>query len=173
MATQYAIVNLDKISSAYTGAIYNVQHSSAIENGSLVNIGALVSGETELYAVGVPATATLATAEVALVASDEVVYQRYNVDGTIAQKGDFINAANKPAKAYSLKVGDEFTITDDGFSGTSVVGKYLIPANGTVVGAIADDLTGGTRFAAIVTKIGITSLTYAGDSATRFRVVKV
>jgi hypothetical protein len=171
MANAHAVVNLDSVKAIYTGSIYNVKHSSAMENGSLINIGALETGESELCAVSVPATATLASARVALVATDEVMYQRYNSDGTIADKGDFVNAANAVSKAYDLEVGDRFTITDDGFTGTAVVGKYLIPADGVLTGAISDTI-GSTRFSAIVEKVGITSLTYDGDSATRFRVVK-
>lgn len=158
-----AIVNLDYLKSVYVGRIFNVMADSEIEQGSLVAIGDLVDGEREIYNA---AAVTDATAEkVALIASDEV-----NYDPRKAMWEDFTNEANYPAKAYELNKNDEFTISEDGFTGTPEVGKYLITTNGSLKGVIADDLTDGTAFAAKIIKL--TTLGFNRTPAIRVQVVK-
>ncbi len=164
MAT-YGMVDLNKVQATYAGNIVTLKHSADVENGTVCNLGALVTGETEMYAVGVPATATLASAEVVLVASPEVIYEGNK------SMGEFVNKTGKPIRGYHLTVGDVFTVSDNVLDGTSVVGKYLIPQNGSLQLAVADDLTGGTRFAAQI--IQLRTLGYDGSAATRVRVIKV
>lgn len=158
-----AIVNLDYLKSVYVGRIFNVMADFEIEQGNLVAIGDLVDGEREIYDA---AAVTDATAEkVALIASDEV-----NYDPRKAMWEDFTNEANYPAKAYELNENDEFTISEDGFTGTPEVGKYLITDNGSLKGVIADDLTDGTAFAAKIIKL--TTLGFNRIPAIRVQVVK-
>ena len=112
------------------------------------------------------AAVTDATAEkVALIASDEV-----NYDPRKAMWEDFTNEANYPAKAYELNENDEFTISEDGFTGTPEVGKYLITSNNSLKGKIADNLTDGTAFAAKI--IELTTLGFNRIPAIRVQVVK-
>lgn len=158
-----AIVNLDYLKSVYVGRIFNVMADSEIEQGSLVAIGDLVDGEREIYNA---AAVTDATAEkVALIASDEV-----NYDPRKAMWEDFTNEANYPVKAYELKENDVFTISEDGFTGTPEVDKYLITSNNSLKGKIADNLNDGTAFAAKIIKL--TTLGFNRTPAIRVQVVK-
>lgn len=158
-----AIVNLDYLKSVYVGRIFNVMADSEIEQGSLVAIGDLVDGEREIYNAAAVANAT--AEKVALIASDEVDY-----DPRKAMWEDFTNEANYPAKAYELNENDEFTISEDGFTGTPEVGKYLITSNNSLKGEIADDLNDGTAFAAKIIKL--TTLGFNRTPAIRVQVVK-
>lgn len=47
------------------------------------------------------------------------------------RKDKFYNEANIPFRCFTLKAGDEFALSTEGFSGTPEVGKYVsIAANG-------------------------------------------
>ena len=83
----------------------SAQQSTAIENGSVVKLGALVTGEADLYQAE-PITAVTDTA--------------YFVDGVELMtdeqltKGldDFENPANKPFRVRKPMVGDRFSISE-------------------------------------------------------------
>lgn len=160
-----SILNLDKVAATKSGRLESVKHTAELQNGMVVNLGALATGEREVFDVSVPATATLATAEVLLIAAPEVMYEGY--------KGlkDFTITAGTATKAYRLETGDIFTVTDDAITGTTVVGQYVIPANASLKLAAAADLTGGTKFAAKVIEKG--TLGYDGAASTTVQVIKV
>lgn len=160
-----AIVRLDKVQAVYNGNIESVQHDADLEQGSIINLGALMTGEREIRAVAEPATATLGTAEVLLVASPEVLYESGK------SLADFVNKADKPCRAYHLTVGDIFTVSDSNITGTTVKDQYLIPADGSFKLTAAADLTGNTKFAAVVLEKG--TLGYAGAASTTCQVIKV
>jgi hypothetical protein len=154
---------LDKVLATKVGPIYSVYHTADLENGSICGLGALKSGERELFAVSTPATATLGTMEIVIIASPEVMYNAATDDVR-----SFVITTGYPARAYSLKVGDIFTVNDSNITGTSAVDKYAIPANNSLKLTIADDLSGNTRFAAIVIEKGYIN----GEASTTFRVIK-
>ncbi len=161
-----AIVRLDKMQGSYNGNLEHVVHTSNMTNGLFINLGALVTGERELRQVATPATATLASEEVLLVAHPEVMY-----DERLDQLADFFIKSNTAARAYHLHLGDIFTLTTDLLTGTPAVNKFVIPANGSLKGAIANDLSGGTRFAAkIIEKDALGFLKY---EAWVLQVVKI
>jgi hypothetical protein len=139
-----------------------------MDNGSFVNLGALISGQTDVYATATPATASLATEEALLVYTPEL---NYEPGKTLV---DFTNVANTPARVYHLTVGDIITITDDGITGTTVVGEYVIPADGSFELAASASL-GSTRLAGKVIEkgtFGYSGSTYAKTASTTFRIVK-
>ncbi len=157
-----SVVRLDKCQATVNGNIESVVHTQELQNGMVINLGALKAGHTELREVAVPATATLGTEEVLLVYSAEVMYdERKN------KLVDFVIDAGKPARAFHLTVGDIFTITDDGITGATVVGEYVIPANASLRLAASATL-GTTRFAGKV----IAKETFNGVPATVIQVVK-
>jgi hypothetical protein len=164
MANAKCIVNLDKIQAIYGGNIVNIKHTAALENGACIVLDALDTTDKDVWTIKTPATATLATDTFLLHATPEVLYESGK------QIGDFELAAGKVGRAYYLTVGDEFTITDDGITGTTVVGQYIIPANGVFTFAAAADLTGNTKLACQV--IEKKTLGFDGNAATRVKVVK-
>jgi hypothetical protein len=162
------MVRLDKCQAIYGGNITSVQHAGTMDNGSFVNLGALISGQTDVYATATPATASLATEEALLVYTPEL---NYEPGKTLV---DFTNVANTPARVYHLTVGDIITITDDGITGTTVVGEYVIPADGSFELAASASL-GSTRLAGKVIEkgtFGYSGSTYAKTASTTFRIVK-
>lgn len=142
----------------------NVQHSATMKNGAFINLGAL--SVDDVYTVALPATATLAKKEFLVVCQDETIY-----DSVGKNISDFVNPADVPTKAFHLAEGASWLIANADFSGTAVVGKYLIPANGTSVPVVADAPVGdnlAVEIVAIDQTIG-----YGRQPATRVRVVNV
>lgn len=153
-------VRTDKLQATYAGNLESVVLSVDVENGAVTTIGALVDGEREIVQGGAPVD--VLTDEILLIKSPEVLYEK--------DKGilDFINKANKPARAYHYAVGDIVTVTDTVITGTSVKDKYLIPENGSNKLKAANDLTGKTRFAAQVIWKG----KLFGVASTAYKVLK-
>lgn len=142
----------------------NVQHSATMKNGAFINLGA--HSVDDVYTVDLPATATLATAEFLVVCQDETIYN--DIGKNIS---DFVNPADVATKAFHLAEGASWLIADADFSGTAVVGSYLIPANGTSVPAVASAPT-GDNLAVVIVDIDKT-IGYGRKDATRVRVVRV
>ncbi|MGM1044874.1 MAG: hypothetical protein ACQEXX_01870 [Bacillota bacterium] len=164
------IVNLGTMAGTNVDAyIKNVQNTVKMPNGSFVTITGQVAGQPDLYTAATPTDVT--KQEVLLVRSPELI----EVNGLRVDLTDvtlFTNAADRPATAFHLKVGDDFTITDDGITGATTVGKYVVPVNGDLKPAAADDLTGNTLIAMqVVAKTNI-SVGSKRIPATKLLVVK-
>ena len=110
---------------------------TAIENGNVLKVGALKTGEREVYVGGAVAAADKIS-DVVLVASPEVMYdeRKHNLD-------EFINEAGKNCRGYRLHTGDIFSVTKDALDGVTT------PAVGNIV-----ELKAGTKLnvAATATK---------------------
>lgn len=112
--------------------------NTAIENGRVVLIGALETGEREIRLATVPA-ANSPLNSVALVASPELMYdeRKRNLD-------EFRNEAGEIARGYRLRSGDIFSVTaealDDNTAAGIVVGK-IVELQATNQLAVVDALT--------------------------------
>lgn len=161
----YPIVNLDKLQASKIGNLETLQHVADVPNGSVAHIGALVTGQRDVFNVVVPSTASIGNTEVVLIASPEVLY----LPGKSLE--DFTNVAGTNMRGFHLHAGDIFTISNDGIDGTPTVGQYVIPQNNSLRLAAAADLSGNTKFAAKV--IAQTVIGYNGaKSASVVQVVK-
>lgn len=147
MAEKYAVVRTDNMTgSDVRSQLVSVKHMgadgntpTAIENGNVLALAGLMSGEREIFVGEVPAAdADLNT--IVLVASPEVLY-----DERDRNLSDFINEAGKPARGYRLHSGDIFSVTEKALSGTPTVGgnvtldaatKLAAGGSGTAVGTI-------------------------------------
>jgi len=161
------MMDLLKAQGIYNGNIDNVVHSADLKNGNVVSLGTIntdFAGE-QVYNAVLPATASLATMEFLLVAQDEYDYSNGETDVEA-----FVVVKDVPFKGLHLTVGDKIKLAKTDFSGTSAVGKYLIPANGTAVLAVANDLTGGTRLALKITSVTET-IGYSKAPAVKAEVV--
>lgn len=114
----YNAVRLDKLFGTDSGVglvnfVYEVgAEATAIENGMVVTLGALETGEREVYAAGTPAAADK-IGTIALVASPE------NVDDErLRNITDFRNEAGDICRGYLLHSGDKFSVTKGCLSGT-------------------------------------------------------
>lgn len=121
---------------------------AAIENGNVVKVGALLTGERELHKATAPAANT-ALAEIGLVATPEVMYdeRKKNLD-------EFINEAGRAARIYYLHSGDEFGVTIDALnvaSGyTPKVGDVAELMAGTKLNVKASATSGSTQVGKII-----------------------
>ena len=125
------------VSIKYMGS--NGSTPTAIENGSVLKVGALIEGEREVY-VGGAVAASDKVEDVVLVASPEVMYdeRKKNLD-------EFINEAGKACRGYRIHSGDIFSVTKDALTGkgTPAVGDVVELAAGTKLN-VADSATGGS-----------------------------
>ena len=139
------VVIRDRILSGYNGNLEHMVHTADLDNGSFVHVGSLKTGERELKNAVVPTTATLMQ-EVVLVHSPELLY-----DTTYGRElSRFTNKAGKAFRAFHLAVGDIISISDDMFSGATVLDQYVIPQNNSVKLAPSATDPGTTRFVAKV-----------------------
>lgn len=157
----HAVVRLDKVQALKVGNIVSAVYTSDIDNGSVVTINTLDSSNDELFNVGASSTPT--TDDLLLVCSPEVQGVMYTPGKTLK---DFYNEANKPFRAVYLTEGDIVTITDNGITGATTVGQYVVPSSGTVTLAAAANLSGSTKLAFKVIKklTAATAFSYTGSS---------
>ena len=154
-------VRLDKVHAKKYGNIESVKHTADMQNGFVFHAENLSSGEREVKDVMQPATATITAKSILLHASVETVYL---AGQTLL---DFYVPTGSVGRAYLLKAGDIVTITDNVITGSTVVGQYVVPQNGSLQLAAAADLSGGTKFQGKV----IAKETIYGQSATVIQVL--
>jgi len=166
----YAVVKVGKMASKNVDAyLRSVKLSADVENGGHVVLGNPVAGDLNTYDCAAPTDVT--KQEVLLVEAPVLVeINGYRID--VEDPRQFINKSGQVVRARHLKVGDEVTITVDGFSAAPTVGKYAVPANGATKLAPAADLTGGTVVAYEV--VSQTSIAIGTEFVTAYklRVVK-
>lgn len=116
----HAIFRSDLMSGTKQPAdLVSVKVSTATDNGFLVKVGALVSGEREVYAATAPAvTDTLDS--LVILGTPEVMY-----DGRKKNLNEFTNEANSVARGYRLRSGNVFSVTAEALDGTATVGKTV------------------------------------------------
>jgi len=95
-----------------------------VENGAIVEVGALVPGQHDLYTAKL-ATSSSDIAKCAVLGTPEVIYTDYVTERNLDA---FKNEAGVPAAAYLLKDGGVFSVTKEGFVG----GTAPSEAGGTV-----------------------------------------
>ena len=119
---------------------------TAIENGSVLKVGALIEGEREIY-VGGAVAANDKVEDVVLVASPEVMYdeRKKNLD-------EYINVAGKACRGYHIHSGDIFSVTKAVLAGEAApaVGDVVELAEGTKL-SVAKEATGATVVGTIIT----------------------
>lgn len=149
----YAVVRTDKmfgtdvrsglVSAKYMGA---GSSATAIENGNVIKLDSLVSGEREIYKAVTPA-ANDDLKDIVLVASPEVMYdeRKHNLD-------EFINEAGKIVRGYYLHENDIFSVTKDALVGTSdpAVGDIVELAAGTKLNVASEATSSSTQVGKII-----------------------
>lgn len=119
---------------------------TAIENGNVLKVGALMDGEREIFAGAVPA-ANDALDDIVLIATPEVMYdeRKRNLD-------EFINEAGKPCRGYRLHNGDIFSVTKAALDGVAVpaVGNIVELKAGTKLNVAASATSGSTVVGKII-----------------------
>ncbi len=149
MASKGIFIAENMASTKVGSLLRSAQQTTAIENGSLVKLGALVTGEADLYQAG---------------AIEAVTDTAYFVDGVelIADeqltKGldDYENPANKPFRVRKPMVGDRFSVSESMITALAndkvVVDNIAEIAAGNKLAEVAKE-TGATATATLVCKI--------------------
>lgn len=137
----YGVVRTDAIKATKSGNIksgrfYETNTPKAIENGNIVKLDSLISGNRELWKVVAPDGIT--AKNLYLVATPEVIY-----DETLKSSGaldQFRNEAGENITLIPLEVGDTFAISDDCI--TPIDDDDDVPA----VGSAVTPSTAGTKW---------------------------
>lgn len=151
---KYAVVRTDDmagtdvrnmlVSVKYMGA--DGSTPTAVENGNVLKLGALMTGEREIYVGGAVAKDSKLS-DVVLIASPEVMYdeRKRNLD-------EFINEAGEICRGYRLHSGDTFGVTAEALSGTGTpaVGNIIELAAGTKLAFVATATTGSTTVGKVI-----------------------
>lgn len=141
----YAIVRTDACKSTKSGNIlsgrfYVGTTPTAIENGNIVKLDGLISGQRDLWKCVAPGAIT--EGNLYLVASPEIIYsEELKSSGALE---NFRNAAGANLTLIPLEVGDVFSVSDEAITpindddGIPAVGSYVTPsATGTKFTEIA------------------------------------
>jgi len=125
-----------------------VKTETAIDNGNVLKVGALMAGEREIFEGTAPA-ANDALTDIVLIASPEVMYdeRKRNLD-------EFENVAGKACRGYRLHKGDIFSLTKDALDGVAspAVGDIVELKAGLKLNVVAAG-TGATSGSTVVGKI--------------------
>ena len=109
----YAIFRSDRMegtvnpNALISGKYYVTTTATAIDNGNVVQVGALLTGEREVFSLTAPAANT-ALAKIAIIATPELM-----ADERKKNLNEFTNAAGDVVRAYMLRSGDIFSVTAD------------------------------------------------------------
>jgi hypothetical protein len=144
----YAIFRSDRMegtvnpNALISGKYYVATTPTAIENGNVVQVGALISGERELFSLTAPAANT-SISKIAIVATPEVM-----ADERKKNLNEFRNEAGAVVRAYMLRSGDIFSVTAEAI--TPIIGTE--PAAGQLV-----ELQASTKLLLVASASGYTS----------------
>lgn len=128
---------------------------TAIENGNVVKVGSLISGEREVKSATTPA-ATTKLDEVVLVAAPEVMYdeRKRNLD-------EYRNEAGQIVRGYHLHSGDIFSVTAEGLKNASpAVDQVIELAASTKWNNVATATQGSTVVGKIIAEEVVGRYTY-------------
>ena len=112
----HVVAESSRLKATTAGHIYDLEMIENTDNGTIVALGAHVEGQVykaKAYAAGDKPYLVL-TPPLA-----------YNGKKSWSDEKYFYNAKGEIARAYELNVDDIFTVSDDAFTGTVAVGKYV------------------------------------------------
>ena len=116
----HAVCESSRLKATTAGHIYDLKCHKALDNGAIVGVGAHVEGQvfnSKDYADGDVACLVL------------TVPFAYNGNKYKSEEKFFYNAAGEIARAYELHIGDIYTISEAGLTGTPAVGSYIDATN--------------------------------------------
>jgi hypothetical protein len=143
----YAVINTDSMSATKDASkhVHFRITNTALENGSVVKIGSLVTGERQLYTYSTPEVSTPLTSIAILVTPELVADERKKA------LSDFRNEVGDEALGFMLEKGDVFTITAEGLTGTSIaVGNVVELQADTKLKVVATATSGSTKVGSVI-----------------------
>lgn len=146
----YGVVTRERMTSEWVGAArLSGQYlpsatATAIENGNVVVIGGLVSGQREVYTLTTPiATSTLAS--IGLVTTPEIC-----TDERKKNLEDFRNEAGDIIAVDRLFSGDVFSVTAEALEGTLTKGYVVELKAGTKLNVVATLTASSTKVGTLI-----------------------
>jgi len=142
-----SVVRLDKLKSVYTGNIFSVRASEEMQNGFVAHLGALESGEREVYAIEKPTTASVAEKGLVLIAHSPIIYDNARMAANSEQ--NYKIEADEVVRAYEVAPRDIFSVTKEGLTligADAVAGNYVVAQNGAFKLKEVDTLVGTEKF---------------------------
>ena len=136
------------IGSSNAPKLVNVKISADLDNGNIVALGALASGESEALVGSKPAANTVRN-KLALIKAPEVM-----ADEHLRSLGDFYNKSGKIVRGYLFESGDEFRLTAEGFDGTPAVGNAVEAMAGYKMKTVASATASSTQIGTIIAQEG-------------------
>ncbi|MDF2951039.1 MAG: hypothetical protein K0S18_622 [Anaerocolumna sp.] len=124
-----------------SGRYYVSTTATAIENGRVVAIGDLETGEREIHKTAAP---TATTTYFGLVCTPEVMYDEKK------QMDEFENAAGAVSRVGILQKGDIFSATVEAFDTTPTVGKLVELAAATTLKVVTTATAGSTQVGKVI-----------------------
>jgi hypothetical protein len=91
--------------------------ATAVDNGNVLKVEALISGEREIYKAEKPAANT-SIDDIILIATPELFF-----DGTKINFVDFVNEAGDRLRGYRLHSGNTFNVTADAISAAATIAR--------------------------------------------------
>lgn len=150
----HGICITDKLSGTFNGAdLVSVRYMvgntpTAIDNGSVVEVGALEANAREVRKATAPKKDS-AKAAIALIASPEVIYDEHLQNDL----GNFENEANAVSRGYLLEKPHQiFAVTGEVLDGSTarIVGAVVELQNSTKLLAAATNTQGSTKIGEII-----------------------
>lgn len=137
-----AIIRLDNVQATHEGSLLkSVKLTEALQNGSVVEIGGLETGEREIHATAKP---KVTTSYYGILCTPELMYDEKK------QMDEFTNGTDKPARAFIPQKGDIFSATVEAFSATPTVGQTVELAASYVLKVSATATSGSTQVGKII-----------------------
>lgn len=127
-------VKATKVGNIKSGRFYNGSAYATIENGNIVKLDSLITGQRELWKVLAPGAVT--AGNLYIVGTPELIYDEDLKSGQALNQ--FSNPANANLTLIPLEVGDAFGITDECITPINdaddivAIGSFVTPsASGT------------------------------------------
>lgn len=158
---KHFVVRLDNMSGTTDGTLLRSVRfndgaaDAAIDNGSVVKLESLMTGERELWK-GVKPAANTPAEEVVLIATPEVM-----ADENLRNLSDFYNEAGANARGYKFHTGDIFSVSTDAIDGTATVGHVVELQASTKLKDVAAATSGSTVIGKVIQIEKVGTITYA------------
>lgn len=137
-----AIIRLDNVSATHDGTLLkSVKLTKALQNGSVIAIKGLVTGEREIHETETPKASTT---YFGILCTPELMYDEKK------QMDEFENTLDKPARAFIPQTGDIFSATAEAFSTTPKIGQVVELATSEVMTVVDSATSGSTQIGSII-----------------------
>ena len=139
-----ALVATSASAGLYSVKYHNGTDYAAIDNGRVVALDSLITGERETWKTVTPAADT-ALNKVVIIGTPEVMY-----DERLRNLTDFYNEAGEIVRGYMLFDGDIFSVSDDALTGTAAVGNIVELQADTKLKVVATATSGSTKVGEVI-----------------------